>query len=142
MNSAFRPENFRGLPFQFSRVFLSLCLGLLYLYLILRTAATCILRSWGGRRLVGVLERIETPFRGSGGWWGVCRDGGGVGCRVVWGVGAPIETPFNNFNSPVSVRGGQAEEQGPQALEGNILLPTFFLDRCRLCSQGREKSVK
>ena len=100
---------------------------LLYLYLILRTAATCILRSWGGRRLVGVLERIETPFRGSGGWWG---------------VGAPIETPFTNFNSPVSVRGGQAEEQGPQALEGNILLPTFFLDRCRLCSQGREKSEK
>ena len=49
---------------------------LLYLYLILRTAATCILRSWGGRRLAGVLERIETPFRGSGGgwWWWVELD--------------------------------------------------------------------
>ena len=80
--------------------------------MILKTAATCILRSWGGRRLVGVLERIETPFRGSGGWWG-------VGSRI-WGVGAPIETPFTNFNSPVSVRVGQAEEQGPQALEGKV----------------------
>ena len=68
--------------------------------------------------------------------------GMGLGCSRVWGVGAPIETPFTNFNSPVSVRGGQAEEQGPQALEGNILLPTFFSDRCRLCSQGREKSEK
>ena len=46
--------------------------------------------------------------------------GMGVGWCGVWGVGAPIETPFNNFNSPVSVRGGQAEEQGPQALEGKV----------------------
>ena len=78
---------------------------------------------------------------------GVGVGGGCVGMGVggvVWGVGAPIETPFTNFNTPVSVRGGQAEEQGPQALEGNILLPTFFSDRCRLCSQsqGREKNIK
>ena len=26
--------------------------------------------------------------------------------------------------------------RGAGALEGNILLPTFFSDRCRLCSQG------
>ena len=60
----------------------------------------------------------------------------------MWGVGAPIETPFTNFNSPVSVRVGQAEEQGPQALEGiYFYLLSFRIDVGFALSLKVEKKV-